>query len=131
MSRYIKSEPFTSITGDTFKRFSDPNNLNKFAELSVVESIRDMLLQYEPSDRVMQMKGQSLTLREINYFNKAIDVLEITPVPEFYKLQDEEFDVVVKVLEWVIPTLTLHFMRNGPKLLDYIQAAPVELIDSG
>jgi len=125
--RYIKDEPFIFLDGKPVKRFTDASDLSKSKNISVVDSVVEVVLQYQPSNQVTQLRGQVLDLQEIDPLNKAMAILEAPCSNGYYALEDTDFDVIVKVVGWVIPTLTLESLRNGSKLLGYLQKAPSEL----
>jgi len=116
----LKQEPFITVKGEPFRFYSDVrgNGSSPYKELSVAEFLLMVLDNFQPTPQL----GMILNMGEIRHLNEAASILESDPKDDHYELTQDQLVVVKKVVDWWIPLMSSGFMRNGPALVDYLEA---------
>ena len=116
--RYIDNTPFFAVTGDPFK-VSEKDDKSDEHEATYPEVVRLTLRVHQPRP------GKMLDLAEIRNFNRVLETLEGKPEEGgYYVVDDADWQVVKKVLEWTAPSLS--YWRNAPAIIELWEKAPTQ-----
>lgn len=119
----LKQEPFITIKGEPFRYYDEAqiggNGATPFRELTVAGFLLMVLDSFQP----MPQLGMILNMGEIRCLNAAAVELESEKIEDHYSFSPEQMSVIKKVVDWWLPLMPSGFMRNGPKLVDYLEAA--------
>ena len=118
----LKHEPFITIKGEPFRFYSEnsimSNGKTPYEELTVAKFLLMVLDNFQPSPQL----GMVLNMGEIRHLNEASAELEVQSEADCQFTVDQ-WAVMRKVVDWWIPLMPSGFMRNGPTLVDYLEAS--------
>jgi len=118
----LKQEPFITIKGEPFRFYSEDgimfNGKTPYVELTVGGFLLKVLDSFQPTPQL----GMVLNMGEIRHLNEASAELEVQSEADCM-FSNDQWAVIKKVVDWWLPLMPSGFMRNGPKLVDYLEAA--------
>lgn len=117
----LKQEPFITIKGEPFRFYSEDgiltNGRTPYEELTVAKFLLMVLDSFQPNPQL----GMVLNMGEIRHLNEAAAELEVQSEADCL-FTDDQWAIINKVVNWWLPLMPSGFMRNGPKLVDYLEA---------
>lgn len=123
--RYVKDDVFSPV-GMTELTITDSENKSIEPHAATVGEVLKLVL-----NSFVPQQGKSLnTPAEIRKFNKVLDILEAGPKNGIYAFEQEQFELLKRVVNWTAPQLLLGgnppkpFWRNAPQLEDILEKAP-------
>ena len=116
----LKQEPFVTIKGEPFRYYDESqiggNGAIPYKELTVGGFLLKVLDSFQPQPQL----GMILNMGEIRHLNEVAAELESESDCVF---TTDQWAVMRKVVDWWLPLMPSGFMRNEPKLVDYLEAA--------
>jgi len=128
MTIYVKDEVFIGHDNQPFQVLLDPNAaiLNGGGQLRAARTA-DMLLTAIKQHRPVPQIAQVLSYDEVVQKNRVLGVLERGPEDGYYLLDTTDaYDVILKLIKWVVPTMSESWQRQAEGLVALIEKAPSE-----